>query len=40
MCEMDVLNEPEVLANLVRRYNNEHIFTSIGHTLIALNPYQ
>jgi myosin heavy subunit len=40
MCEMNVLNEPEVLANLIRRYRNENIFTSIGPTLIALNPYR
>jgi myosin heavy subunit len=39
MCEMDILNEPEVLFNLVRRYNNDDIFTNIGATLISINPY-
>lgn len=40
MCEMDVLNEPEVLSNLIKRYRRDDIFTSIGPTLIALNPYK
>lgn len=39
MCEMDILNEPEVLSNLIKRYKRDDIFTSIGPTLIALNPY-
>ena len=40
MCEMNVLNEPEVLRNLVDRYNSDDIFTFIGPTLIVVNPYR
>ena len=37
---MSVMNEPEVLYNLIRRYDHNQIFTSIGPTLLVLNPYQ
>lgn len=40
MCEMSVLNEPEVLNNILRRYKKDEIFTSIGPTLIIVNPYR
>ena len=40
MCQMDTLNEPEVLANLTKRYLKDQIFTSIGPTLISINPYR
>ncbi len=40
MCEMDVLNEPEVLYNVLKRYQKNNIFTFIGPTLIVVNPYQ
>ena len=40
MCEMNVLNEPEVLYNLVERYKKDQIFTYIGPTLIVVNPYR
>ena len=40
MCEMSVLNEPEVLNNILRRYKKDEIFTSIGPTLIVVNPYR
>lgn len=40
MCEMDILNEPEVLYNLVQRYKKDQIFTFIGPTLIVINPYK
>ena len=40
MCEMDILNEPEILNNLVQRYKNDKIFTMIGPTLIIINPYR
>jgi len=40
MCEMNVLNEPEVLNNLVQRYKHDYIFTYIGPTLIIINPYK
>ena len=37
---MTTLNKPEVLNNLVRRYEKNLIFTYIGPTLIVVNPYQ
>jgi myosin heavy subunit len=40
MCNMDVLNEPEILNNLKRRYKQDRIFTKIGPTLIVINPYK
>lgn len=40
MCEMNILNEPEVLQNLMKRYLQDDIFTYIGPTLIAVNPYR
>lgn len=40
MCDMNVLNEPEVLNNILRRYKNDDIFTNIGPTLIVVNPYK
>lgn len=40
MCNMDVLNEPEILNNLRRRYKEDKIFTKIGPTLIVVNPYK
>lgn len=40
MCNMDILNEPEILNNLVQRYKADKIFTFIGPTLIVVNPYR
>lgn len=40
MCEMNVLNEPEILRNLIERYRKDEIFTYIGPTLIVVNPYK
>lgn len=40
MCNMDILNEPEVLNNLVQRYKSDKIFTFIGPTLVVVNPYR
>lgn len=40
MCNMDVLNEPEILSNIKRRYAQDKIFTKIGPTLIVVNPYK
>lgn len=40
MCDMDILNEPQVLNNLVQRYKNDKIFTFIGPTLVVVNPYR
>lgn len=40
MCSMDILNEPEILSNIRRRYTSDKIFTKIGPTLIVVNPYK
>lgn len=40
MCEMNILNEPEILRNLTERYKKDDIFTYIGPTLIVVNPYK
>lgn len=40
MCEMNILNEPEILRNLTDRYKKDDIFTYIGPTLIVVNPYK
>ena len=37
---MNILNEPEILHNLKQRYALNKIYTKIGPTLIALNPYK
>ncbi len=37
---MDILNEPEILSNIKRRYKADKIFTKIGPTLIVVNPYK
>ena len=39
MVQMDHLNEAELLNNLKRRFEKNIIFTYVGPTLIALNPY-
>ena len=40
MCNMNILNEPEILTNLKGRYRLNKIYTKIGPTLIAINPYK
>ena len=40
MCLMNNLNEENILDNLTRRYQEDQIYTSIGPTLISLNPYK
>lgn len=40
MCLMSSLTEQSILANLVNRYHKDKIYTSIGPTLISLNPYK
>lgn len=40
MCSMNILNEPEILSNLKYRYTLNKIYTKIGPTLIAVNPYK
>jgi myosin-7 len=40
MVTMNVLNEPEIIANVKLRYHKDAIFTFIGPTLIVMNPYK
>lgn len=39
MVQMEYLNECELLNNLKRRFEKNIIFTYVGPTLLALNPY-
>ena len=39
MVEMQCLNEPELLYNLNLRFKNKKIYTSVGNTLISINPF-
>jgi myosin-5 len=40
MIDMEVLNDAELLNNLVIRSKNNHIFTYVGPTLLAVNPFK
>lgn len=40
MINMDVLNDAELLANLLNRFNQDEIFTFVGPTLLILNPFK
>ena len=40
LVHLSVLNEPEILNNLYMRYHDNIIFTSIGPTLLVMNPYK
>lgn len=40
LVQMSVLNEPEILHNLGIRFRQDIIFTSIGPTLLIINPYK
>ncbi len=37
---MDILNEPELLSNLRVRFNENKIYTYVGPTLLACNPFK
>jgi len=39
MCDMECLNEAELLENLRKRYEAQDFFTYIGPTLLVINPY-
>lgn len=39
MVDMENLNEPELLYNLQYRFEKNKIFSYVGPTLIAINPY-
>jgi myosin heavy subunit len=38
LCDVQPLNNAELLLNLERRYNNDDIFCDCGPTLLAINP--
>ncbi len=40
MVNMPVMNQPEILYNIKKRYDQNNIFTYIGPTLIVMNPYK
>lgn len=40
MTDMSKLNEAQILNNIKLRYKRDEIFTYIGPTLIAMNPYK
>ncbi|EGR34129.1 myosin head, putative [Ichthyophthirius multifiliis] len=40
MVNMDILNEPELLENLKLRFQQNYIYTYVGPTLIAINPFK
>lgn len=40
MVTMNILNEPEILNNIWTRFEKDKIYTYIGPTLIAMNPYK
>ena len=40
MVDLEELNEPELLWNIKRRYDNDLIFTLCGPTLLIINPYR
>jgi len=40
MIEIDELNHATILWNLHQRYMNDDIYTYVGPTLLAVNPYK
>ncbi|EGR30103.1 myosin head, putative, partial [Ichthyophthirius multifiliis] len=40
MVNMDILNEPELLLNLRTRFDDNKIYTYVGPTLLAVNPFK
>jgi myosin heavy subunit len=39
MVNMEIINDAELLANLAIRYKKNLIFTYVGPTLLAVNPF-
>jgi myosin heavy subunit len=39
MVAMPVLNEPELIKNIEKRFLNRQIFTFVGSSLVVVNPY-
>ena len=40
MTELDELNHASVLRNLYTRYLKDEIYTYVGETLLAVNPFK
>ncbi len=40
MVNMEILNDATLLYNLYQRYNKDIIYTYVGPTLIAVNPFK
>ncbi len=40
MVNMEIINDAELLVNLAIRYKKHLIFTYVGPTLLAVNPFQ
>ena len=40
MATLSYLNEPGVLHNILRRFEQGHIYTFTGPILVAVNPYR
>ncbi len=40
MANMNIMNEPSILDQLIKRYQKDKMFTYIGPILIAINPYE
>jgi myosin I len=40
MIDIDELNHATILWNLYRRYQNDDIYTYVGPTLLAVNPFK
>eukprot|EP00965_Chrysotila_dentata_P224504 6194211-Pleurochrysis_carterae.AAC.2 len=38
--QMEWLNEPSLIDNLSRRFHSDEIYTYVGRTLLAINPYR
>lgn len=40
LVNLPTLNDAELLINLKKRFIKKHIYTYVGPTLLALNPYE
>lgn len=37
---MEIINDAELLKNIYHRYKNDDIYTYVGPTLLAVNPFK
>jgi myosin heavy subunit len=40
MVNMEILNDPELLNNVMVRFLTDYIFTYVGPTLLVVNPFK